>query len=452
MGFWSKLFGREAPPVERKSSVPFLVTIAPESDGFIPAITFGGDQLETLLEAAVWSYACITGNAEAIASLEGVAQTEAEGPQDWIRDKEVPLNDFLRNPIGPGVQPEWSWQQVIEVAAQQIYLCGNSYWEIRPIRNGERVVVFPLNPQDVEPKDVNNSGITNRYRVVQRRKRNTGAVRNITPRRIVHIMNASPGSLMEGHAPLSAALRSIEIDQTAHERQKWNLRNKVSPGMVLSVEGLFGLTADQRDEIEEYLRENFQASKDDGRPLVLGEKTKVAAAPETNRQLDYFDTRRFSREEMLAIFKTPPPIVGVYEQATLQNFEQARKIWWSTGLFPMLRTILDAFNRQLVDPYFNNSVNVDIGSQPRQRIWFSLNDSDIGLQLFSEKVGIAQQIVNLGYDANMASARMGLGLPFVEALDITNRDLVRAGRSDALPSDVGSEAEPEPALNLVNDD
>jgi len=422
MSWLSRMFKRRSPVGEQKS-VPFLVTVAPEADGFYPAVTFGGDSLETVLEAATWSYACITGNAKAIASLPGIVQRAGtdEDSQDWIKTRDQPaLSEFIKAPIGVGLQPDWGWQHLIEVAAMQTLLCGNSYWEIRRVRRGERVLVKPIHPSNIDPVDA--SGATTgenpvkEYRVVQ-----NGSIRTLRPSQVVHIANASPGSLLKGHSPLATALRPIQIDQTAHERQKGNLSNKIAPGLILSVEGLFGLAPEQRGEVEKFLKDNFQKASDDGRPLVLGEKTKVAAAPDTNKQLDYFDTRRFSREEMLAIFKTPPPIVGVYDAATLQNFAEARKIWWQTGLFPLLaQTILEAFNRQLVWPVFGSDL----------RLWFSLNDSDIGLQLFGEKVDTAQKLVTLGYPTNMAAERMGLGMPHVPELDIPNTQFVVAGRTD----------------------
>lgn len=418
-------------------TVPFLVTVGSGPDGFMPAVTFGGDNLETLLEAAVWSYACITGNAEAAASLQGIVQTEGVGllEQDWIRDRDAALTEFIENPFGVGNQPDWGWQQVVEVAAQQIYICGNSYWERVDVRRGTRAHIKPIHPSDIEPFDSTGAttggrGVIAGYRVIDRQLP-SAEVRDLRPDQVVHIANASPGSLLRGHAPLSAALRSITIDRTAHLRQEFNLQNKISPGLILNVEGLFGITSEQRTEIVEFLQDGFQKTTDDGRPLVLGEKTTVAASPPTNQQLDYFDTRKFSREEMLAVFRTPPPIVGIYDQATLQNFAEARKIWWQAALFPMLKMINWAFNRQLVDPVYNK------GTGPQSRLWFSLTDSDIGLQMFSEKVDVAQKIVNLGFSANTASQHMSLGLPFVEALETTNTALAIAGR------DTPDEAEAE---------
>lgn len=397
-------------------------------DGFIPQVQFIGDTLEQLLTGAVWSYAAITGNAGACGSLPGIVQTEGQEDTeaDWIRDKTHPLTKFVKQPLPPDAGlPDWSWQQVIETACMQLDLCGNSYWRIIKLSSGT-VFLQPLHPQDVEPFLVD--GLINHYRVTFRSREaqgggSSGKVLVLLPDEIVHIANASPGTLFTGSSPTTAAIRSLEIDRVASERQKANLENKISPGLIISIKGLFGLSKEQRATVKKDLEDNYRKATDDGRPLVIGEGNSIEAAPMTTQQLDYFDTRRFSREEILAVYGVPPPIVGVYDQATLQNFAQARVIWWTTALFPRLNRVLSAFNRQLIDPMFNTGRNADV------RLWYDVTGSDIGLQQLDQKLDIGIKYQQLGYPTNAINNRLELGMPAFDELDLPNSQLVQAGRT-----------------------
>lgn len=425
------------------------------SDGFIPAVILNGDNLEQVYEATTWSYAAMSANAEGIASLPGIVQRRGTGPSEarWVIDLEHPLNDFLAAPFGPDIEPRWTWNQLIETIALQIYLAGNSYLKLVSLRGGSRFAVQLLHPQDV---DVISDGIRPvGYRHTPRARgtssslstvaQETGGSEILDPSQVIHIMHASPGSQIKGHAPLRTALRSMEIDRTAQERVGANLINRLGIGLVISFEQPFGVTQEQRTEFEKYLADNFQKASRDGSPLVLGSKAKVEQVPSTIDQLAYFDVRKFSRDEILAIFRTPPPMLGVLENATLQNFAQSRRIWWSVALQPLLQTILWSVQRQAVAPTFGEDI----------RLWFDLTDSEIGLDILSSKADVASKLVGLGYSTNLANARVELGMPFVPELDVSNARFVVAGREENLNEEVEEvpqdEQAPEPAQEAVNE-
>ncbi len=386
---------------------------------FLPQISFFGDNLDRLYEAAVWSYACISGNAGACGSLRWIVQesTGAEGRADWTRIHDHPLEGLIDQPFALGVGlPDWASSQITQVACLQLDLTGDNYWRILQT-SGARPFLEPIHPNDIEPEIVN--GRLSHYRWFPRARdggASAGPAMFLSQEEVIHISHISPGSLFHGHNPTRAANRSILIDQTAHERQKANLENKISPGMVITVNGAFGPTQAQRDEIEKYVSDNFTKATQDGRPLIVGEGSKVEAF--NPQQLDYFDTRRMSRDEMLAVYKTPPPIVGVYDQATLQNFDTARKIWWSTALFPRLNAVLGAFNSQLIRPRFGDKV----------RLWYDTTGTDIGLQLLDQRLDVALKYQTLGYPTNAINNRLSLGMPDFEELALPNTQLIVAGR------------------------
>lgn len=394
----------------------YQLVVVMRSDGFIPAVQFSGDNLETLLEASTYAYACIAGNSEAIASLPAIVQRAGSENEDkWVEVSDHPLNDLIKNPFGgTNKLPRWSWSQLIETVSQHLYLTGNAWFRPAVIKSGRNPrikAVYLLHYPNQMAADEDPSGIPTQYRY---------GAETFKINEIVNVMNAAPGSLWKGQCPLHAALRDVEIDRTAHQRQKANLENRVAPGIVVEIDGFFGPTNEQKEKVLKELKDNYQKATQDGSPLVIGKGAKIHPPIQTGQVSDIFDVRKFSRDGMLAVFRTPPPIVGIYENATLQNFATATKIWWLNALFPMLNTIYSALNNQLIWPVYGEDI----------RLWYDVTGSDIGLLILKDRVDVAQGLVNLGYPTNMASRRVGLGMGYVEGLDQPNTQIIVAGRGN----------------------
>lgn len=436
MGIMARMWGGVKRLFGIKATYTIVVTTG--ADGFIPAAQFNGNNLDQLLEASTTSYACMAGNAEAAASLPLIVQRAGRPGEDrWVTDRDHELNELVADPLaGVAGMPRWGSEQLIETLSMQVDITGNAYMRKAVGRNGMPIGLFPFNPSTVKAVTESDGPRLLYYEA--------DGIRYAQDE-IVHVMNASPGSLWVGQSPLRAALRAVEVDQTASTRQQSNLANKIAPGMVISIEspmtdGFGGVNEAQRKKVQADMEAAYQTSTKDGTPLVVGGNVKLVAPPSTNQQLDYFDVRRYGREEMFAVFRTPPPIGGVYDNATLQNFRTALTIWYLQAIFPRLGTIVGAFNKQLVEPYYGRDV----------RIWYDLTGSEIALLLLEGRLDAAKKIVDLGYPTNMAAAHVGLGLPHVPELDTPNRTLVVAGRET--PQDGAEEtgtaepaSDPEPA-------
>lgn len=436
MGIMAKMWGGVKRLFGIKST--YTIVVQQGADGFIPAAQFSGNSLDQLLEASTTSYACMSGNAEAAASLPLIVQRAGRGDEDrWVTERDHELNDIVADPLaGVAGMPRWGSEQLVETLSMQIDITGNAYMRKATASNGRPIALFPFNPSSVKAVTEADGPRLLYYEA--------DGIRYAQDE-IVHVMNASPGSLWVGQSPLRAALRAIEVDQTASIRQQANLANRIAPGMIISIknsmtDGFGEVNEDQRKKVQADMQAAYQASTKDGTPLVVGGSIELVAPPSTNQQLDFFDTRRYGREEMFGVFRTPPPIAGVYDNATLQNFRTALTIWYVQAIFPRLGTIVGAFNKQLVEPHYGRDV----------RIWYDLTGSEIALLLLLGRLDAAKKIIDLGYSTNMAAAHVGLGLPRVPELDAPNRTLAVAGRE---PLQEGAEetgtaepaASPEPA-------
>jgi hypothetical protein len=261
-----------------------------------------------------------------------------------------------------------------------------------------------------------------------------GGTQQLRPDQIVNVQNAHPDSFWKGQSPTKAALHDIETDATARKRTRYNMENRIGADLIFRVKGYFGVAEEQRKAIKKVIDENYTGATKEGTPMIVGDRVEIDKFPDRHLSKEIFDARNYSRAGILAVFRTPPPIVGVYDNATLQNFATALKIWWQIALFPLLDSWYSSINQQAIWPIYDENV----------RLWYDITGSQIGLLLFRELIAGAQDLVNLGYPPNLAAARVGLNMPHVPELDVPNVNLTLAGRPDP---NQGAEEGPESAAD-----
>lgn len=372
----------------------------------IPSVGWADTSTERLLTASAWCCTAIMGNSRAMAQLQPVVQ-RLDGRR-WVEaEAQHPLWAFIDDPLGPDAElPYWSWAQLIEWIAVNRYVAGNAY--MIPQFAGKRIysvapVIGGTGVQGVEDE----MGVAREYVISAER---------YPADRVINVMATSPTSYWRGLPPIKAALNSIDLDYYAGERQKYHMRNKVAPGLIVSFEDVMGLTSAQREKLQEALIAGYQSAEDTGKPWVIGGAAKIHDPPKAE-DLQYFDTRRFSREEILSVIGMPPPVAGVLDNAILSNFGVAMRLWWNGYLFPVLSSIYGAINAQVVRRL-----------HPGYRLWYDLAGSDVALELLSARATVAQQFVTLGYSTNVAAVAAGLEMPEHPALDIPNTAMVVSGR------------------------
>lgn len=378
------------------------------NDGFMPDAVFVGGSLEQNLQASVWCFAALTANAEMVASLPAVVQRR-EGDKWVASEEDHALKRFIRRPLGPA-GPAWSWQQLMEMLALQVELCGNAYLYPMNLSLADQLAVqIVRHPHGVTADEDVRTGYPVTYHTDTFRIPASG---------LCNIQNANPSSFWKGVSVFEAARRDVAIDRNAHDRVMYNLRNRIGSHLVIKQGDFFGLSDEEKAKILKLVKAEYQATSKDGMPMVVGKEVEFDKIPAQDPGTFIFDTRRLSREGIMAAAKVPPPILGCYENATLQNFSQARLIWWTVKLFPFAEMVFGAINAQIIAPRFGDGI----------RLWYDPTNTPIGVEVVKSKAQAAQALVELGFPTNVAAAHVNLGLPPHPALDEPNTALKKAGR------------------------
>lgn len=362
-----------------------------------------------------WVYTCVRTRAANIAAVPWIVEVERNG--EWEPADDHPLTRLLANP-----NPSYDLSMMVRQWVYSLDLTGDAYATRTRNGAGETREIWPIIPDRMEILPSTEQMIS-AYRYHK-----NSVTRTIPTEDIVHLRYANPGDLYYGLAPLEAAARAVDIDEEAERWQKTMLQNLGVPPVVFSMQGE-SIGQQEYDQAKQWVAE--QSGGDNARrPWVVANAT-VQSISQSAVDLDMINGRRMTREEICAVFAVPPPIVGIYDKATLANIETARKIMWLEGLIPTLNEIKGQLNIQLAGDY-----------QERLRIRYDLSNVEALQDNVGDQIKAAEQLWRMGVPLAEINQRLELGL---DTDNIPGADTGYLG-SGLLPTDFdfGDDNEPEP--------
>lgn len=188
--------------------------------------------------------------------------------------------------------------------------------------------------------------------------------RRITPAPDSHwyMRMPNPYDPIRGLAPLQAAGLGLSMDYQAAVFQIASLANGQAPG------GLYKFTnptnAAERKEFLDSIRAKHSGAENANRPLAL---SGVDYQDITRRTVDLelFEGRRYTREEIFAVLGVPPVLANVFDAAHYNVAEAAQQIFLINTIGPLARKTMRMFN-DLILPRVEVGVMcvIDLGSHP----------------------------------------------------------------------------------------
>ena len=180
-----------------------------------------------------------------------------------------------------------------------------------------------------------------------------------------------PFSPYYGRSIIAAAAAPVDTDE---QMQSWNRRmfqNNGRPGLIFNLQGE-NISQETYDRLKEEVKELYT---NDGvfRSLVV-ENGEVKPYMLNQQDLDFLNSRTFTRDEILAMFKVPSAMLGMTKDYNRANIDGARYIHYLTNVVPRLRREASMWNRLLVEPYdssleigFENPIPEDIEAKLKAR-------------------------------------------------------------------------------------
>lgn len=391
--------------------------LTPINSGLGVAFSDSDADIDRLLQASAWSWAAITGNAKAISMLTPEVQEQQGG--GWVKAPQShPLWGWIDDPLGKDATlPFWPYSQLSYVSVLHYYIAGNAWW-VPTVVGGELRSVTPiLNPLSITATEDMIYRAPTEYKLTT-----AGRMLRLAPDEVVNIMAPSAGSFWRGSSALRTALASVDTDSVASARQNANLNNHIGAGLIFSTHGPLVPNDTQRTALKAEIIDEYRDAANQGDPLIVGGGITVTPNPMSSPELQVFETKRFTRTEILAIIGMPPSVAGILDKMILNNFGVSVVTWWHTHLLPVVQQMLGSINAQLVRPLYGSGT----------RLHYSLAGTDVSLQLLGAKLDQAIKLSQIGYATNDINEHLALGLPVHDYLNIPNQGALIAGRLDEM--------------------
>jgi HK97 family phage portal protein len=308
-----------------------------------------------------WPYACITARAESVGDIHLKLMKNG---------KEVlkhPALDILDR-----VNPTMTKNELFEATQSFKDLDGNAFWFLAHSGEdgkGQIEEIYLLRPDRVLiVPDTDNPLLVKGYVYVQA----DGKRIPFSPAEIVHHKNFNPQGNWpfphRGMGVIEAAHWAIDTD---NEARLWNykfFKNSARPDGILEYKGDGTLPADEYVRIKEQWKQEHQGADNAHKVGVLSGSVTWKEITRSQADMEFSQQRTFSRDEVLALFRTPKSVIGITDDVNRANADAAIYVFNLRTVKPLMQKLANTLNEFYL-PEFEDGLKFEFVSPvPEDRV------------------------------------------------------------------------------------
>lgn len=173
---------------------------------------------------------------------------------------------------------------------------------------------------------------------------------------VIRDINPNPMSPYSGMSVVQAAAQTIDLDRAMKEWNASLVANGAKPSLIF--------TSQEPMDDESYERWKKQFADDNtggqnaGKPLLI-EGGDAKPWMMTPSDLDFLASRKFSMDEILAMWRVPAAVLGMSKDFNRANMDAAFYIHTVVNVVPRVRQFVQQLNQTLVKP-FDSSLELSL--------------------------------------------------------------------------------------------
>jgi HK97 family phage portal protein len=344
-------------------------------------VQYGGFELLTRLTAGSWSKTTQLEQYEkslyVAACVNKIAQKVASNPFSVfkIRNSRGDTVEILNHPVIDllyKVNPFQTKSEFFKITMINKKLTGDAFWY--KVRNsGGRVVeLWNLRPDYVEIiKD------PEKFIKGYRFTKTDGTTENFPPEDIVHLKGANPLDAYYGNSPIRSAQVRIDTEGFASTYQRDFFLNNARPDGILKTAG--GLTDEQRIDIKTTFEKRHRGQGKNSLVALLEAGLEYQQVSVNQKEMDFIESLKFTRDDILVAFQVPKPIVAVTDDVNRANAETALTIFLGETIKPELDELEEKINEELVTPDFGADIFLQFKDPTPQNREQAVKEYDSGI-------------------------------------------------------------------------
>lgn len=375
------------------------------------------------------AFACVNRIATAVAGVD--IQLYRRTGSDLAAIESHPLLELLEAP-----NPAQSGDEFLQTLVSHRLTGGNAFVLGNGLDTGKKVTGLQLlNPAKVKVEP-GTSIFPARYEYKPGNEAISYPVDQVNGRSaVLHLKTFNPLDHWVGMSPLLAAAYAVDIHNAGQQWNKRLLDNDARPSGAMVVKDGEGkpatLSEEQYRRLKDEIEAKYSGSGNAGRPMLLEGGLEWQQMSVSPKDMDFLNAKNAAATDIGLVYGVPPQLLGIPGANTFANYEQANLSFWTDTVIPLLKTILEGFNRWLVPLYGENLF-----------LWYDENAIDALEPLRKAKA----DRVNANTSWSMNEKRRATGQDDVDGGDVilvpsTNIPLDMAGELTGL-AEPGSAADP----------
>jgi HK97 family phage portal protein len=260
-----------------------------------------------------WVYACVTAIAEEVADIDLVLQQRTR--DGWVDYKAGnALADMAIDPLNR-VNPLMSTDELWLSTQSFLELSGETFWYVPP---GQRV----RKPNEIWVLDPTRITVVKSDReIVAGYVYRNEASKDIPLRReeVIHFKRFNPRNRYRGMGTVEAAAFSIDIDTYSDQYNRNFFYNSATPAAVLETDQ--GLTQEQYTRLQQAWDAKYGGVDNAHKTAILEGGLKFKAAGLSQKDMEFLEQKRWTRDEILGIFRVPRTVLGITDDVNRANAE-----------------------------------------------------------------------------------------------------------------------------------
>lgn len=172
------------------------------------------------------------------------------------------------------------------------------------------------------------------------------------PEDIIHDAYPSPLDDFGGISALAPARVRVDTEQFASQYQANFFKNNARPDFILSSDTK--IDARQKEEIKERWEKRHKGVDKSGKGAFLEGGLKYQQVSISQREMDYIESMRFTRDDILVAFGVPKPIVAITDDVNLANAETGMQIFLNETIVPEIKRLTEKLNEHFIYPEYGD--------------------------------------------------------------------------------------------------
>lgn len=293
-----------------------------------------------LKEMKGWVFACVSAIADEIAQID-IKLYKRKG-DDIEEVTESPILDTLYKVNDFTTKFDHFW-----LTSAYLELTGESPWYLERDSSGVTGIFF-LDPSKITPIADSKTLISGyRYEV------GLGKKIDIPKENIIFLKFPDPSRPFRGLGTLEAASRSVDVDNYSEEWNSKFFQNSARPDSILNV-NMVQMDDEQKESLKHSIADQYKGVEKSNKLMVLFGDMKLEKFSTTQKDMDFLEQQRFTRDKIFGIFRVPKAILSQTEGVNYASAKSANYIFARWTIQPKMERIIEQLNEFYV-PMFAGS-------------------------------------------------------------------------------------------------